>query len=341
MNKKKTICIICIIILLIIILLLGIKIYFINKSNEIYGDWIDDSDFLYDKAIDYLKKESNEDIQAQEKDDYQIFYNYHGFGIKEKNNKKYVYMFILKESLYEKHDKLRSDGRSSMLYKFTFENNEVVSYEVPKDGQDYTYSVKEMFPDDIEDEALKFGEGKLKYNQEIDEHYSYLESTAVFYEDYDENLIVVFGFYGGNKTKAEANTIKGKCIDGYGDIYEFQIPCNENQELLVDVDNINNSIILKYKGNKLDSISEEDLREIENNLYNVNYSTEKIPNKNTELYFVKVALKNNDENSNINLSYKNNEFIDLIVNTSEYRTRNMSTASKNILNILTQYGLSV
>ncbi len=342
MNKKiKFILILSILILLIIIISISVKILLIKKSNEKYGNWIYDSDFLYDTAINYLKEENENSSQNRGKDDYQVFYNYHGFGIKEKDNKKYAYMYISKESYFVKHNKLRTDEKSAMLYKFTFENNEVINYIAPKDGSEYQNSVKEMFPDDIENEALNFGSEKLEYSNAVEEHYSYLDSTVAIDVDYDENMLIVLGSYGGNKPKAEANTINGKCIDGYGDIYEYQIPCNENQDILVNIDDINNNIISKYKGEKINSISEEDLKEIKNNLNNIEYSTTDITNENNQLYFLKVAKQDNSTNNTITLDYKNSDFIDLIKDSSEYRTKNTSTACQNILEILSKYSLSI
>ena len=344
MNKKiKLTLIFVIIILLIIASIIGINVNLSNKSNEKYGYWITDNEFLYDKAIEYLKEEKLKIAHDKDKEDYQIFYDYEGFGIKEKDNKKYAYMYILEESYYIKHEKIRSSEGSCMPYKFIFENNEVIGYENPKDGSEYANSIKEMFPDDIENEVMRYEFKDAKLKKRVEEHYSYLESTLIVNMDYDEDIIVAYGIYGGNITKSEANTIKGKCIDGYGDIYEYKIPCNENQELLVEIEGIDKNIISKYQGNKIASISIEDLNTIKNNLNNLKeeYSNTKTINEDMQLSFVKVSHKKNNDNNMLVLDYENSSLMDLLVDTYNVRKENTSEASKNILNILTKYNLSI
>lgn len=293
-KKMKFIIIITIGILVIVSILIGIKFYLIQKSNKEYGDWIYNSDYLYDKAINYLKVEKENLTKDKEKEDYQTFYSYHGFGIKEKDNKKYAYMYILEESYYVKHNKLRIDDKNAMLYKFAFENDEVENYIIPKEGENYKISVKEIFPDDIEKEALNYGTEKLKYNNIIEEHYSYLDSTVAIDVDYDENMIVIIGTCITDEETGKVSTINGKCIDGYGDIYKYQIPGSEEK------------------------------------------------NENNQLSFIKVANKKQNNNANVVvLDYINDDFINIINDTSEYRTQNTSIASQNIINILNKYNLSV
>lgn len=336
MSKKMKI--ITIVILVIVSILIGIKFYLIQKSNKEYGDWIYNSDYLYDKAINYLKVEKENLPKDKEKEDYQTFYSYHGFGIKEKDNKKYAYMYILEESYYVKHNKLRTDSKKAMLYKFTFENDEVDNYMIPKEGEEHKISVKEIFPDDIENEALNYGTEKLKYNNSIEEHYSYLDSTVAIDVDYDENMIVVIGTYNADEETGKVSTINGKCIDGYGDIYKYQIPGSEEKNMI----NIDNDVISKYKGEKIGTISENDLNEIKSSLNNMEYSTSKEKNENTQLSFIKVANKQQNNNDNVvELDYINDDFINIINDTSEYRTQNTSIASQKIMKILNKYNLSI
>lgn len=344
MGKKIKIAIIILIIaLLIITLIIGINVNLSNKSNEKYGDWITDNEFLYDKAIEYLRERKYKTTYDKDKEDYQIFYDYEGFGIKEKDNQKYAYMYILEESYYVKHGKIRSSESSCMPYKFIFENNEVIGYENPKDGSEYANSIREIFPDDIENKVKRYEFKDAKLKKKVEEHYSYLESTLIVHTDYDEDIIVAYGIYGGNITKSEANTIKGKCIDGYGDIYEYKIPCNENQGLLVEIESIDKNIISKYQGNKIASISIEDLNTIKNNLNNLKeeYSNTKTINEDMQLSFVKVSHKKNNDNNMLVLDYENSSLMDLLVDTYNVRKENTSEASKNIFNILTKYNLSI
>lgn len=339
MNKNVKISIgIAIILFLIVTIFVVTRIIAKNKSNEKYGKWIYNNDFLYDKAINYLKKEkSSNDLASKGKEDYQTFFSYHKFGIKEKNNRKYAYMYILEESYYVKHKKLHSDGKKEMLYKFKFEGDEVVEYEATMEGKGYEKSVKELCPDDIEKKVLKFGTQNLKHNNEIEEHYSYLDSTVVMETDYDENMIVVMG-----TCKKENSIIEGKCINGYGDVYEYQIPLNNKLNPLEDINNVDNSIICENIGKKIGSISEMDLNEIKSNLKEIDFSTKKVTNKRKELSFIKVAYGNTKNNSGtLILDYKTNDFINLIIDTSEYRAVNASKSGKKIIDILAKYDLSI
>ena len=133
-------------------------------------------------------------------------------------------------------------------------------------------------------------------------------------------------------------TINGKCIDGYGDIYKYQIPGSEEKNMI----NIDNDVISKYKGEKIGTISENDLNEIKSSLNNMEYSTSKEKNENTQLSFIKVANKQQNNNDNVvELDYINDDFINIINDTSEYRTQNTSIASQKIMKILNKYNLSV
>lgn len=341
MNKKvKVIFIISIILLLIVGLVIWINVNLSNKSNEKYGYWITDNEFLYDKAIKYLKEEKYKIANDKDKEDYQIFCDYEGFGIKEKDNKKYGYMYILEESYYVKHEKLRSSEKSCMPYKFIFENNEVIGYETPQDGSEYITSIKDMFPNDIEHKVLNYNFNIIKLSKEVEKHYSYLESTLIIDVDSNEDIIAICGIYSDNISKHESNMIKGNCIDGYGDIYEYNMPCNENEELLVDINDIDKNIIAKYQGDYIASISKEDLNEIKSNLSNLkeDYSNINTTNKETLSSFVKV-LNTNHYNGDIIIDSNDGDFIDLIIHTSNFRQENISETSKNILNILAKYNL--
>ena len=341
MNKKvKIVFIISIILLLVVGLVICLNIDLSNKSNEKYGYWITDNEFLYDKAIKYLKEEKYKTANDKDKEDYQIFCDYEGFGIKEKDNKKYGYMYILEESYYVKHAALHSSEKSSMPYKFIFENNEVIGYEIPQDGSEYITSIKEMFPNDIEHKVLNYNFNIIKLSKDVENHYSYLESTIIIDRDFNEDIIAICGIYGDNISKPEANTIKGNCIDGYGDVYEYKIPCNENEELLVDFNDIDKNIIAKYQGNYITSISKEDFNEIKSNLSNLkkDYSNINTTNKDTQSSFVKV-LTTKQYNGDIIIDSNDGDFIDLIIYTPNFRRENTSESSKNILNILAKYNL--
>lgn len=174
MNKRNRI-ILMLIVLVIIGVICGIVVGFSRKNRE---NWITDYEYLYSKAIQYIEEEQRQNGYDKDEQDYQVFIDYEGFGIEEKGNQKYAYMWILEESYYVKNEELIFSEGSSMAYKFTFENNEVVEYEIPKDGSYYIESIKDMFPDSIENKILNYNMDDSKLKAEVEEHYSYLSNES-------------------------------------------------------------------------------------------------------------------------------------------------------------------
>ena len=153
-----------------IIVIVAIIVVFNNSKSVNY---IDDNNFLYDIAIDYLREEyMAEDKEYNQKDNYHIFFDYEGFGITKEDNIKYAYMWILEESYYVEDDEIKLSSSSSMPYKIKFIDNVVVDFETSKDGTEYVSSIKGMFPDDIEDKVIKFSLSDAKIKKEVDDYYS-------------------------------------------------------------------------------------------------------------------------------------------------------------------------
>ncbi len=341
--NKKIIIIVVVILIGASILLGGLKIVSNQKDIEKYGHWIENNEFLYDKAIEYLKEEKVKNAKDINEDDYQSFYDYKGFGIKEKDGKKYVYMCVLYQSYYVKHNMIRSSEESYIPCKFVVKYDEVVSYQTPKYGVGYKQSIKEMFPNDIENKVLHYNYNSniLNNYKKLNNHYAYLGigNAVITYADEGERAIAVYGTYSENSN----NTIKGKYIDGYGDIFEYTIPCNKNQELLIKVDYIDKDFIEKYKGNQIGSISKEDLEIIKENMTNMEYKYKNIDNQNdNKFFFIKVLNTSNIiKNNKIKLNeYSEDDFITLIENTENVKEENVSKQSQNIINILKKYEMT-
>ena len=224
MNKK-----ICFLFFSLIIIVIGIIIgtfILTKKENTIF---ITDYEFLYDKAIDYIVKQSKLKSHDKDKEDYQVFTDYEGFGIEEKDNKKIAYMWILEESYYVENNELQISEGSSMAYKFIFENNEVVDYETPEDGSYYTSSIKKMFPDNIENKVMSFGMDDTKLKEKVKEHYSYLD----FIEKKDK-----FGKHKANSTTTKvggliAYNIKSDLINEIPEEYFLTLDSNMTYENLI------------------------------------------------------------------------------------------------------------
>ena len=171
MNRK----ILRVIIILVLIIGIIIGYFMFNKKDNTV--WITDYEFLYDKAVDYIAEEITTSGYDKDKEDYMVFTDYKGFGIEEKDNKKYVYMWILSESYYVEDNTLKSSEGSAMPYRFSVENNEVVGYEIPKDGNLYASSIKEIFPDSIEDKVLSYEIDDSNLKEKVKKYYSYLDMT--------------------------------------------------------------------------------------------------------------------------------------------------------------------
>lgn len=156
--------------------------YFIFNLFSDKTNFITDYDYLYDVAIDYLKA-NNEDDHYINNEDYQLLISYDGFGISKDKNYKYAYMWILKESYYVKNEKLYLGSGSSMAYKFTFKDDKVLKYEIPKDGSYYASSISKIFPKKIAKKILNYNyDLKEEQIKKIKEHYSYLKSVEINYD---------------------------------------------------------------------------------------------------------------------------------------------------------------
>lgn len=168
-------------VLLFLIFLLSAMLIFIGfilfkKPRTI---WLTDNEYLYDKAISYIVDEKKSQNPNNNKEDFQIFTDFQGFGVEEKKDSKFVYIWILDEAYFVDNNILVSDSGSSMLYRFEFQNDDVVGYQVPEDGDKYTSSLKELLPDSVEGVVLDFEMNTEKLKLEVNEHYSYLPSTEV------------------------------------------------------------------------------------------------------------------------------------------------------------------
>jgi len=145
------------IIFLIMLLFLIILIIILFKSNAEKINLVNNSDELYDIAIDYMRNEEYEKNHDSKMKDFNVFYSYYGFGIEKKNNYKYAYMWIYSQSYYlEEEESLAISSGASLPCKVTFKDNKLIKIEYPKDGRYYKKSIEEMFPSIIADQVLNF-----------------------------------------------------------------------------------------------------------------------------------------------------------------------------------------
>ena len=128
--------------------------------------------------------------------------------------------------------------------KIKFEDDKVVTIENPKDGGYYASSVKDMFPDSIENKILNFNLDNVNIKSKVDEHYSYLNSsdyvpTEATYEfvaeiiETHENFIIV---------KPDANSREIKSSDKIS--VNITRPTNGTNDFYV----IGNKVKITYNG---------------------------------------------------------------------------------------------
>lgn len=175
-NYKKVFIIFSIIFLIFIV---GFVIY----NEKLKVNLVNDSDYLYDEVIDFIKEQEFKKNPDSKEQDFNVFYSYHGFGIEEKNNYKYVYMWIYEQSYYiecEEYDSgLAISSGGSMAAKAIFKDNKLQDIIYPKDGSYYVSSIKEMFPGIIEYQVLNFNNEK-----NINKLFNEVEQRKNIYYDY-------------------------------------------------------------------------------------------------------------------------------------------------------------
>lgn len=203
-TKRKSKKIITVLIIFFMIITFGIFYY--NKNLKV--NLIDDSDYLYDEVINFLKTKDFEENHDSAQKDFNTFYSYHGFGIEQKENYKYVYMWIYNSSYYiENTEALAISSGSSMPIKAVFKDNKLQDIIYPKDGSRYVQSIKEMFPGIIELQVLNFDNTKNinKLFNEVEQkkniYYDYLnlDMSKITIEDLSyNNLIFSVTYKKGN-----------------------------------------------------------------------------------------------------------------------------------------------
>ena len=175
-QKKKSRKTMFLLVIIFIIVICGLLYY----NTILKVNLVDDSDYLYDLAIDFLRNEELRSNPDASKEDFNTFYSYHGFGIEKKDEYKYVYMWVYNISYFIEEGKtLAISSGSSMPLKFTFKNDKVVNYEYPKDGNEYTSSIKRIFPGIISIQVLNFDK-----NKNIDKLFNEVSSKKNAYYNY-------------------------------------------------------------------------------------------------------------------------------------------------------------
>lgn len=176
-KKNKKIFIISSIVFLIVIILL------IIYNFKMKVNLVNDSNYLYDEVIDFLKKKEFKENPDAKYKDFNVFYSYYGFGIEKDGQYKYAYMWIYDGGFYIENEEyggaLASSSGSSMPIKAVFKNNILQEIIYPKDGDEYTSSIRKMFPKIIAHQVLNFDKDK-----NIDKLYNEVENKKNIYYNY-------------------------------------------------------------------------------------------------------------------------------------------------------------
>ena len=170
---KKKWKIIFFIIIIVILLLFGLN-YILNGVN------IDGKENLIANIEQYLANleephyflEDKNSVPNYDINDFKVFTQIENFGVKQKFDKTYVYVYALVESYYVQNNKLVLNSGLSCPLTFIFKNDEIIDCLRPKDGEGYAQSIRNMFPLDIMAKYLSFEDEKMSVKNQVEDYYS-------------------------------------------------------------------------------------------------------------------------------------------------------------------------
>lgn len=163
------------------IMVLGIASLFVLKPTS-FAITNEDEKELYKTVKQYLIKQEQQNYEKKREnekindDDFQTFIDMKELGITKENDETYVYVWATIQSYYIE-EKLTSTG-SSIPYKFTLKNNEIIGYEIPKDGDQYEKTLETIFPKDIREKMQKIDTSNdaQMLEQQAQDYYEYLHN---------------------------------------------------------------------------------------------------------------------------------------------------------------------
>ena len=174
--KKKAKMIITL--LSIIFLVIIFTIFYYNQKIKV--NLVSGYDYLYEEVVNHLREKEFMQNPDSKEEDFNVFYSYYAFGIEEKDDYKYVYMWIYDTSYYiEDTGALAISSGSSMPCKVTFKDDELYNIEYPEDGSYYVPSIKKMFPCIIAEQVLKFDK-----TENINKLFNEVSNKMYIYYDY-------------------------------------------------------------------------------------------------------------------------------------------------------------
>ena len=233
-NSKKLLIILSTI---FVIIVFGLIYY--NKNLKV--NLVNDSDYLYDEVIDFIREKEFKDNPDSQEKDFNVFYSYQPFGIEKNNNYKYVYLWIYEQSYYIEKEEyggaLAISSGSSMPVKAVFKDNKIQNIVYPKDGNEYASSIKEMFPSTIEYQVLNFDKEKninKMFNEVQQKMYSYydylnLDMSKITVDDLSYNDLIFSVEYKNKKSNCEIPVVLGIYKNGKYSLSTEYKACKQGQ----------------------------------------------------------------------------------------------------------------
>ena len=186
------------------VMVLGIASMFVLKPTSLASTNEHEKE-LYKIVKEYLIKQEQQNHESIEKkrettdDDFQTFIDMKELGIKKEKDETHVYVWAIIQSYYVQEE-LTSTG-SSMPYKFIIRNNEIVDYEIPKDGAQYQKTLETIFPEDIREKMqnIQTSSDSQMLEKQAQKYYQYLDNessdinvkSASTKGNYTENMEIV------------------------------------------------------------------------------------------------------------------------------------------------------
>lgn len=194
------------------IMVLGIASLFVLKPTS-FAITNEDEKELYKTVKQYLIKQEQQNYEKKREnekindDDFQTFIDMKELGITKENDETYVYVWATIQSYYIE-EKLTSTG-SSIPYKFTLKNNEIIGYEIPKDGDQYEKTLETIFPEDIREKMQKIQTSydSQMLEQQAQKHYQYLNNET---SNNNVNSAATKGNYTENMESVHVSKLAGK-----------------------------------------------------------------------------------------------------------------------------------
>lgn len=225
--------------------------------NNAHGSRINTIDSLYEEVEKFLISSQDEVYLSDDKEnvrnatgkDFKTFIDMARLGMNKRKDEIYVYVWALIENYYvDNNGEVQKAYGSSMPYKITFKDNQIINCQIPKDGADYSASLNNLFPQyiiNILDNSLVSNE-LIKY--EVKDYYSYLEKI--------EAPVISWTFYAEiEKINENSILVKGLDVNDLNHLGEYEISISEETQIYwnyqpIKKDNlgIGDTIAITYNG---------------------------------------------------------------------------------------------